>query len=254
VNMDLLVNTRPDRTQDYEIKTNRPSAVSSLSISQSTTSTLSDIETITSQLFPQQIRVSMISHEICVSLYSAGLDCTWSEFQDRVSLLESKIRELAFHDIPPSHLKGWPGYSRCQLEFQMAVQSLRMLLYRPCLCNWEGRIRDESAASQIFNRQAAQAGIGAARKVFMFLPETPSAHVVYHTLPWWRLLHVICQAAAFLLLELSLQARHAPQQIPEMVKDVRKALTYLEVLSSYSSSASKAYAVISHSLQKVTSR
>ena len=118
-----------------------------------------------------------------------------------------------------------------------------MILFRPCLCDMEGRIENESRASREFNQEAAAACIAAAMSLLNLIPESPEISEAYRTLPWWGLLHYVCQAAAVLILELCLSAQHAPLQAGEMMDGLRKAMFYLHMMSRHSLSAFKAWRI-----------
>jgi hypothetical protein len=76
------------------------------------------------------------------------------------------------------------------------------------------------------------------------LPDNPSDHRIYQVLPWWSLLHYLCQAAAVLSLELCLNLQHFEQADTGMVmRHLEKAALYLRCLAESSLSAYKAWRI-----------
>jgi hypothetical protein len=129
-----------------------------------------------------------------------------------------------------------------------------MILHRPCLCNLEGRIVNESGASRDFNREAAVACIDAALALLRLMPDSPNIAEAYRILPWWSLLHYVCQAAAVLILELCLAAQHCPSRVGEILDGLKKAISYLRMMSCASLSAYKAWRVCRQLMADSTSR
>ncbi len=73
------------------------------------------------------------------------------------------------------------------------------------------------------------------------LPDTLVEHQILQVLPWWALLHYICQAAGVLILELCLNMLHMPTHSRLAMLGLRKALKYVLALSENSKSALKAW-------------
>src|SRR5207248_2658909 len=84
------------------------------------------------------------------------------------------------------------------IELAMYYWSVRMILHRPCLRNLEGRIMNESRASRDFDQEAAIACVDAALGLLRLMPDSPDIAQAYRILPWWSLIHYMCQAAAVL--------------------------------------------------------
>jgi uncharacterized protein CbrC (UPF0167 family) len=79
------------------------------------------------------------------------------------------------------------------------------------------------------------------------LPDNPVGHEIYRFLPWWSLLHYLCQAAAILTLELCLDMRHFDEADGSMVmRHLGKAALYLRCLAEGSLSAYKAWRIFQH--------
>ena len=75
------------------------------------------------------------------------------------------------------------------------------------------------------------------------MPDSPDIAQAYRILPWWSLIHYMCQAAAVLILELCLAAQHCPWRVDEILDGLKKAVAYLRMMSRASLSAYKAWRV-----------
>jgi hypothetical protein len=76
------------------------------------------------------------------------------------------------------------------------------------------------------------------------MPHNPVASRVVQVLPWWSILHYVCQATAVLLLELCLNFQHMEEGAREIAAATRKAMHYLWCLSPSSKSAYKAWSIL----------
>jgi hypothetical protein len=207
--------------------------------------------------FSCRVRLSFLSHRIYSSLYSVGGDMTWSDVQDAVR--QFNIELMHWRSMLPVELtvlrtqqpirSSDPG-----IELAMYYWSVRMILHRPCLCNLEGRIVNESRASRDFNQEAAVACVDAALALLRLMPDSPNIGEAYRILPWWSLLHYVCQAAAILILELCLAAQHCPLRVGEILDGLKKAISYLRMMSRASLSAYKAWRVCRQLMTDSTSR
>ena len=207
--------------------------------------------------FSCRVRLSFLSHQIYSSLYSVGGDMTWSDVQDAIRQFNLEL--LHWQSKLPVELTVLRtqqpiGSSDPGIELAMYYWSVRMLLHRPCLCNLEGRIANESRTSRDFNQEAAVACVDAALALLRLMPDSPNMAEAYRILPWWSLLHYVCQAAAVLILELCLAAQHCPSRVGEILDGLKKAISYMRMMSRASLSAYKAWRVCRQLMADSTSR
>lgn len=93
-----------------------------------------------------------------------------------------------------------------RLGLAILFHSARMILCRPCLCRFEGRILNQSTKSKDFNQQAVSTCVHSARTMISLLSWTASPiQRIYSIPPWWHTLHYLCEA---------LSALHARNGIP----------------------------------------
>ena len=207
--------------------------------------------------FSCRVRLGFLSHRIYSSLYSVGGDMTWSDVQDAIRQFNSEL--LHWQSMLPVELavlrtQQASGSSDASIELAMYYWSVRMILHRPCLCNLEGRIANESEASRDFNQEAAVACVDAALALLRLMPGSPNMAEAYRILPWWSLLHYLCQVSAVLIMELCLAAQHCPSRVGEILDGLKKASSYLRMMSRASLSAYKAWRVCRQLISDSTSR
>lgn len=205
--------------------------------------------------FRHHVQLSRVSDTIGAKLYTGSAETAWSETQDLIREMEALITEWA--DALPAELKVDNSANkmidpRAQIELAMYYQSLKMILHRPCLC--EIKIAGESSTSRQFNQESARACVHAAMSLLNLIPDNPVAYEVRKLLPWWSLLHYICQAGAVLLLELCLDCQHFQGEAQNVIGAMRKTMSYLWCMSEESMSAYRAWRIFKGLLNEVSGR
>jgi hypothetical protein len=132
---------------------------------------------------------------------------------------------------------------RSKVELNMYYHSIQMILYRPFLCGFD--IPLQSDQSRWFNHHAGRSCVFAALDLLALLPDVPAADEVYEYLPWWNLLHYLCQTSSILALELCLRMQHfEPTYAGILMRHFEKAARYVRLLAENSLSAFKAWRII----------
>ncbi|KIW28114.1 hypothetical protein, variant [Cladophialophora immunda] len=204
---------------------------------------------------PQRLYLCRLSDKIASQMYTGTSEDSWFQIQRKIGNLQSELRAWADQLPPELALQGEESADidpRSKIELRLYYHSVEMILHRPCLC--EVIIEDESSRSKEFNRSSARACVHAAMSMLSLMPDYPTAHEAYQLLPWWALLHFVAQAAAVLLLELALDARHFPDEIPQVVMYLRKAMSYLWCMSEGSLSCHRAWRIFRQLLTEVLER
>jgi hypothetical protein len=128
-----------------------------------------------------------------------------------------------------------------RLGLAILFHSARMILCRPCLCRFEGRILNQSTKSKDFNQQAVSTCVHSARTMISLLSWTASPiQRIYSIPPWWHTLHYLCEALSTLTLEMAYQAHHLPEEAAEILSDAKKGILWLRDMAETSVSARKA--------------
>lgn len=126
----------------------------------------------------------------------------------------------------------------------MLYNSSRMILFRPCLCRFEGRITRQSEKSLNFTQNAVVECILSARKMIsLFAWSATSVEKLYAISPWWNILNYLCEALSVLMLEMAYQAQHMPRESARILEDGKKGVNWLAMMSGQCISARKAWEI-----------
>jgi len=207
-----------------------------------------------STYFIYRIQLSIVSHEIVTQLYCAAtIKERWSDVQDAMRRIDRRLLtwrdklpsefDITFEDIwtPPD----WSDpniLSRIGLAMQFS--SSRMILFRPCLCRFDGRLKHQTENSKDFNQEGVETCIRSARKMISLLSwSAGSFEKLYAISPWWNTLHYICEALSVLMLELAFKATHMPDAASYLLDDAKKGIRWLAMMAEQSVSARKAWEI-----------
>jgi hypothetical protein len=201
------------------------------------------------QHLASRARLSIISNRVMTQLYMPNLSHSWAAVQKIITGLNVQL--LGWENGLPEELNlkstiAMGSDPRAKIDLALYHQSIRMILYRPCLCR--SRIPNESAYSREFNLTGARSCVRAGVSLVDILPEDASAHDAYQLLPWWNLLHYLGQALGVFILELCLDMEHFGGSATLLTPHVRKAMSYLWCLTAGSLSAYKAWRIFRHAL------
>ncbi|KAH9214215.1 fungal-specific transcription factor domain-containing protein [Leptodontidium sp. 2 PMI_412] len=215
----------------------------------------------TSTYFIYRTRLSIISHEIVTQLYCAAtIKEKWVEVQNTIKGIDGRLR--AWRDNLPAEytldFDRWnePDWSDPlvlpRMGLAMLFNSSRMILFRPCLCKFEGRMTTQSEKSMDFNQEAVQMCIHSARTMINLIGWTArNVEKLYAFTPWWHTLHYLCEALSVLMLELAYQAQHLPTEAADILDDAKRGIRWLIMMSEESISARKAWEIFDNLVRVV---
>ncbi|KAI1608752.1 hypothetical protein EDD36DRAFT_447700 [Exophiala viscosa] len=200
-------------------------------------------------------RLCTISHRIERSFYAPQMNTSWLSVQEGLNDHQAQLWE--WEKSLPEELNFWSDVAvdsnpRAKITLALYHKSLEMMLHRTCLRKIS--IPDESAVSQQFNINSGQACIQAAMTLVDVLPEGPIMHEAVQLLPWWNLLHYLCQAMAVFVLELCLDAIHLDGCPDTLEARILKAMAYLQCLATESKSSYKAWRIFRRLLSYANGR
>ena len=207
------------------------------------------------QHFTTRLALSEISEEIGAKMYTRRTETTWFAYQHETRALNEKL--LSWRASLPSELQiDFADHAlhdpRSRLELAMYHDCVTMLLWRPYLC--ELVIDGESMSSASFNKEGARTCVQAALHMIDTMPDAPVRAEIFQILPWWSLLHYICQASAVLLLELSLDMQHMQEGTTTVMLALKKAISCLAILAQHAKSAYKGWKLVRCLADKVLQR
>jgi len=206
-----------------------------------------------STYFIYRTQLSIIAHEIVTQLYCpATIREKWSDVQDSIRRIDRHL--LVWRDSLPSELDidfdtwtepDWNDpYTIPRTGLAMLFSSSRMILFRPCLCRFRGRLDTQSQKSKDFNQEAVQTCIRSARKMISLLSwPARSVQRLYSITPWWNTIHLLSEALSVLMLEMAFRSQHLPAESAYILEDAKKGVNWLSMMAEKSVSARKAWEI-----------
>jgi hypothetical protein len=212
-----------------------------------------ELQLTSSTYFIYRTQLSIISHEIVTQLYCAStIKEKWSSVQAIIRGIDQRLETWKQNlpsefnvDFDTVHEPDWNDPWLLQRTgLAMLFNSSRMILFRPCLCRFEGRMRNQSEKSQDFSQNAVVACILSARKMIsLFAWSATSVEKVYAISPWWNILNYLCEALSVLMLEMAFQSQHMPRESAHILEDAKKGVNWLAMMSGQFISARKAWEI-----------
>lgn len=202
------------------------------------------------------VEIDLIMHKVLSNLYSAPTAMQpWTQMQKRIMYLTAELEEWAMRAFPhgilgtTSILKA--RLRREQLLLYFYYYSAKICITRPCLCRLDLRVKGQSEESASFNLSKAEACIQAALDLTSLLPEAPDPPWLYKNGPWWSCVHIIMQAMAVLLLELSQEDTHLESIRSNVTASVEKLTRWLQSMMQNDAVSARAYKIACKVLDKL---
>ena len=206
--------------------------------------------------FLYYVDLAVIVQEIVNQVYS--LDCrslVWSDVENRIGILKSRV------ELWRSNLPG--AYDFTKLEDQdldllrgklflgFHFYSTRIMLGRPCLCRHVSRHADPAQKST-FSHEMVLIALESARLMLDLIPDSPDPVWLYQNCPFWCILHYIMQSGTVLLLELSFNCIHVPDERESILEYSRKAVLWLLAMSHHSLASRRAWELCDGTLRRIS--
>ena len=216
------------------------------------------IQPTDSLYFLHHVQLSRLAHEIYSKLYSPrAMTCTWADIEKLVTSLDEDLT-VWYGQLPPAFdfrkNPDVPAWFRQRLSLGVVYHNSRMMLHRPCLCRMDRKIPRQSAHSRELTRAAAQKCVQAAIDLLTLLPPRPDVISLYVNVPWWTMLHFLVQATVVMMIEISFRVDHMPGEADNILRHVKKALTWLEAMGKDSLAASRAYDICEEVLRGIIAK
>ncbi|KAH7551505.1 hypothetical protein BM1_09821 [Bipolaris maydis] len=169
--------------------------------------------------------------------------------QTRITELLNELDDWANIALPSDDLyaSSWaqqPDVDRERYLLRIYYWSTRVLITRPCLCRMERRIESESSRSATFNTKTAELCVQAAEQITSLFPDQPDTTFIYSRGPWWDIVHIIMQSMAVLLLEMSYEGQDLKDGRENIMKYIKKLMSWLRALRVNDPVASRAHSVV----------
>ena len=224
--------------------TARPRSPSSMAPT-STLDFAKDVPACTSLYFLHLVQLTRLTQSIFHQLYNpTALQGTWTEVQDTIHLLSEQLNAW-YLSLPSMFDFRWKQRNRDFHEFRLSLgfcyYGTKIMVYRPCLCRLDRRVPHQSSKLLEFNRQAVTACVDAARDILNLIPDEPNAVGLMRVSPWWCVPHWLVQACTVLMLEISFQAHHMPEEVDAVLQASKKGVRWLHALGEDNLSAKRAW-------------
>lgn len=134
-----------------------------------------------------------------------------------------------------------------RIDLSFRYHNILILIYRPCLCRFRGRVLESKDAQDFFQTSAVTC-VQSAYLIINIIVNSEE-DIVQHlrTLPWWCLLYYLVSAVAILMLEMVYQISHTPdsKQSNALFELSCKTLQWLKALSSTDLASQRAHSQLS---------
>ncbi len=194
---------------------------------------------------------------------AATIKSKWTEVQATIRRIDQSL--LEWRKCLPSEFsidfdmwdeQDWQDkHVLARMGLAMQFCSSRIILFRPCLCRFEGRSKEQSERSKDFNQEAVELCVRSAREMISLLsPIAGNVQNLYAVTPWWNALHHICEALSVLMLEMAFRSQHVPQETAFILEDAKKGVRWLSMMAEQSVSARKAWEIFDRLIRLVAPR
>lgn len=188
--------------------------------------------------------LTAIAKRMTVKLY--GPEARQSPWASTEFTIQSLMLEIDswFMNLPSAYDFTSTQTSQCPLGQRMGLAflfySTKVGIARPCLCRLDSSQIEDDKTQEFCNKTAAECVESACHMLTLF-PDTPDAALLHRMSPWWCTLHYLMQAATVLLLELSFQTQHVPENSAMVSKAAKKAIDWLSTLSKTNMASGRAW-------------
>ncbi|RVD90090.1 uncharacterized protein DFL_001068 [Arthrobotrys flagrans] len=183
--------------------------------------------------FSQSTKLYKIGLEILNKIYYAGaVSLTWRDVEQIITTTTSKLQKWK-DEVPVDFFSP-----QVTPEPDLQVQRNKVLLYLdylntvvllnwPCLCRVKAM---EAAQLRQFNRAASIACVTAALDIIKLLPDDIRPTEFWAVFPWWIILYYIVSSGMIVMMEMTLQAEHIPEQKELLMASGKKVLRWLNYM------------------------
>ncbi|KAF3930251.1 hypothetical protein ABW20_dc0105835 [Dactylellina cionopaga] len=184
-------------------------------------------------VFSQSTKLYKICLEILNKIYCAGaVRLTWRDVEQIITSTTAKLEKWKSEvpaDLFPPHQSPEPDLQvqRKKLLLYLDYLNTVILLNWPCLCRVKAV---EAAQSRPFNRAASVACVTAALEIIKLLPDDIRPADFWNVFPWWIILYYIVSSGMIVMMEMTLQAEHIPEQKDQLMMSGEKLLRWLNYM------------------------
>ncbi|KAK6522023.1 hypothetical protein TWF281_002593 [Arthrobotrys megalospora] len=183
--------------------------------------------------FSQSTKLYKLGLEILNKIYCAGaVSLTWRDVEQIITSTTSKLQDWK-NEVPADLFSPQvtPGpdlqVQRKKVLLYLDYLNTVVLLNWPCLCRVKAM---EAAQSRQFNRAASITCVTAALDIIKLLPDDIRPAEFWDVFPWWIILYYIVSSGMIVMMEMTLQAEHIPEQKELLMASGVKVLRWLNYM------------------------
>jgi hypothetical protein len=178
-----------------------------------------------------------------VKLYSAeAMQSPWASIEFAIQSLTLETDSWLLNLPEPydfTSMQATQSTMMQRMNLAFLFYGTKISITRPCLCRIEKKA-DNNDIYEFCTKTAADC-VEAAIQMLSLLPDTPDTALLNKISPWWCILHYCMQATTVLLLELSFQAQHVPDNADVVSQTAKKAIEWLYDMSGSNMAAYRAW-------------
>lgn len=186
----------------------------------------------------------LIAQEAISTLYAAdAIRRPWTDIARTITSLNSES-DIWLSKLPDvfnfTVCQGDNSFERERLSLAFLYCGTKISINRPCLCR-TNRQAVHSQESRDFSNNTARRCVESALRMLHLIPDKPDAMRLYRVSPWCCTLHYLMQSTTVLLLELSLEVMHMPDEKFTIANTTKKAICWLHHMSAESTASCRAW-------------
>jgi hypothetical protein len=193
--------------------------------------------------FLYAVDLGHLMRKVIETQYAPGLPRRpWAEMEIKISRLNESVDHWLlrlpgeFDFTERNNVRSF-AYQRISLGFRF--YATKIVICQPCLRYLAYR-SDTSCSSIDACDAMAAVCVQAACQMLDLVPDEIDMDWFYRTTPWWSVLHYIMRSMTVLLVELFTRTEPGASKAGQLVKQIRKALSWLQAMSLKDPSSKKA--------------
>jgi hypothetical protein len=210
--------------------------------------------------FAAHIKLSSIASEVLSQLYSTRsrfvMQKSWGHVQETMERFDRRLTKWKSKLIPSLSFNGTRDsnddktFMNQRLDLALRYHNIRILIFRPCICQLELGVAKEVGFSEELNRSGAQTCVNSARNIISLVADTSEdKREQLMKIPWWCVLHYLVAAEAILLLE-TIRQRASNVDIG-IINDMRQVVKWLHGISGNDMASMRTHKQLSKLLERV---
>lgn len=199
--------------------------------------------------------LNMLTQELLDRVYTANaVHQAWKTIKTQIDDIRGRI-DAWLSSLPPgldfTRIDAGDEAPDEKMRLALPYYSARILLGRPCLCRHEKDDPQRLNEDQLFTQTMAVSTIKSAIQMAHLIPDDSNASRSTEYLPWWCLIHYVMQALTVMILELSFNSVHLPEEKINLLQLSKKCIRWLDRTSRHSVASHRAWQLCDSALRRL---